>query len=387
MASVFSTNLLPTDVDESDTLYVTDRDLNVVYSNAEWAKFANRNAGAALLGDGAPVNLLDNFVGRQCDHWQHIYRLLREGRLPHHQERMDCSSPNERRIYQLRVTPRRDESGDVAWFIHHNVRVDGKLEVVDRVAGQLDQLKHPRALTREFQNRIVDRQIRVPSFEIASHFEPLEEIGGDLVWHREYPNGTCDLIHADVMGHGADAGAMAAKMAVILDELAAVDVPPAETVAALNRAMRRIIPDGEVMFATGLCLRFEENRHRVVCCDFGHESPIFSRSGEIQIKNGLPVGLVERNNPWLETILDLSEHGTRFLVYSDGIIEQFNSVGAMFGVRGLSRAFRTAIDLPVAQMLDRIIAKLRAFQGSALAKDDQTLLAIEFNGQPMARSD
>ncbi len=387
MSSVFSTSLLPTDVDESDTLYVTDRDLNVVYSNEEWARFATSNTGAALLGGRAPVNLLDNFVGRQCDHWQHIYRLLREGRLPHHQERMDCSSPDERRIYQLRVTPRRDESGEVAWFIHHNVRVDGKLEVVDRVAGQLDQLKHPRALSREFHDRIVDRQIRVPSFEIASHFEPLEEIGGDLVWHREYPNGTCDLIQADVMGHGADAGAMAAKMAVILDELAAVDLRPAETVAALNSAMRRIIPDGEVMFATGLCLRFEENRDRVICCDFGHESPIFSRSGAIEVKNGLPVGLVERNNPWLETTLDLLEHGTRFLVFSDGIIEQFNSDGAMFGVRGLSRAFRAAIDLPVEQMLDRIIAKLRAFQGSALAKDDQTLLAIEFNGQPMTRKD
>ena len=379
MLPAFSSDLLPHDVDPSDTLYVTDRDLNVVYTNDEWVTFANENNGRDLLDADWNTNLLDNLSGRQRERWEHIYRLLREGRLPHHQEKMNCSSPSERRIYQLRITPQNDRHGDVAWFVHHNVRVDNKPDAVDRVSRQLDQLEHPEKLAEEFQHRILERKIRIPSFDVARHFEPLEEIGGDLVWHREYPNGVSDLIHADVMGHGVTAGLVAAQIAVVLDEIASVELSPSETVAALNRALLRIAPR-EVVFTTGLCFRLERDREHVICCNFGHEGPIFSRSGPLALKGGSPVGLVERKKPWLETTVELGEHGSRFLVFSDGITEQFNPGGEMFGVDGLVTAFRKAMDAPLDEMVRHIVQELKSFRGGALVKDDQTLLALDFTG-------
>ncbi|MFT7535152.1 MAG: serine phosphatase RsbU (regulator of sigma subunit) [Hyphomicrobiaceae bacterium] len=175
-----------------------------------------------------------------------------------------------------------------------------------------------------------------------------------------------------------EAGLMATKIAAMLDEIASVELSPSETVTALNRAMLRIMPSDQVMFATGLCLRFEPDRERVICCDFGHEDPIFSRSGPISMRGGYPVGLVEREEPWGETILELREHGSRFLVFSDGITEQFNDDGEMFGVAGLVKAFQRTIDAPVDEMVRPIIEELRSFRGSAQVKDDQTLLALHF---------
>ena len=110
MSRRFSEAMLPREVDAADTLYVADRDLNIVYSNAEWSRFAADNHGGKLLEGGWNGNVLANLMGKERDRWQHIYRLLLEGRLPHHQETMNCSSPTERRIYHLRVTPERDES-------------------------------------------------------------------------------------------------------------------------------------------------------------------------------------------------------------------------------------------------------------------------------------
>lgn len=382
MPRAFSNDLLPRNIDESDTLYVTDRNLNVVYTNNEWATFADENNGHKLLESDWNVNLLASLCGKQRERWEHIYRLLRQGQLPHHQEQMNCSSPTERRIYQLRVTPKKDEHGEIAWFIHHTVRIDNKTEALEQIARQLDQLGHSKALAEEFQKRIGDRTVKIPSFEVARHFEPLEKIGGDLVWHREYPDGTSDLIHADVMGHGVAAGMVATKIAAMLDEIASVQMSPTETVKALNRALLRIMPSDQVMFATGLCLRFEPDRERVICCDFGHEDPIFSRSGPISMRGGYPVGLIEREEPWGETTLELREHGSRFLVFSDGITEQFNSNGEMFGVTGLVGAFQRAIDAPVHEMVRRIIEELQSFRGSAQVKDDQTLLAVHFARNP-----
>jgi sigma-B regulation protein RsbU (phosphoserine phosphatase) len=100
------------------------------------------------------------------------------------------------------------------------------------------------------------------------------------------------------------------------------------------------------------------------------------------MRGGYPVGLIEREEPWGETTLELREHGSRFLVFSDGITEQFNSNGEMFGVTGLVGAFQRAIDAPVHEMVRRIIEDLQNFRGSAQVKDDQTLLAVHFARNP-----
>jgi sigma-B regulation protein RsbU (phosphoserine phosphatase) len=376
----FSTDLLPLDVEPADTLYVIDRELNVVYSNEEWARFAADNNGLPLLRKGWNKNVLANMSGKEKERWKHIYRLLLDGRLPHHQEPMNCASPVKRRSYQLRITPEKDEMGEVAWLVHHNVRLDTRPDAMDRVSRQLEQLDDPEQVTREFRKRIVERKIRIPSFAVARHFEPLEEIGGDLVWHREYPEGISDMIHADVMGHGAEAGRVAAKMAVMLDELATLELRPGRTAAALNRALTKIAPMDGVMFATGLHFRFEQDLKRVTCCSFGHDGPIFSRTGPIQIESGFPVGLAEEDEPWPENSIDLTEHGKRFLVFSDGITEQFNAEGEMFGIDGLYEAFLKHIYLCLDEMVNRIVKDLTGFRGTALVKDDQTLLALDFVG-------
>ncbi len=235
MSGKFSADMLTQEIAAADTLYVADRDLNIVYANEAWTDFASENKGHELLETGWNENLLANVSGRQRDRWEHIYRLLLAGRLPHHQEQMNCSSPTERRIYQLRITPQHDERGDVAWLVHHNVRIDnaagcrGPGPPAARAASTEGGELH-----EEFRRRIVERRIRIPSFDVARYFEPLEAIGGDLVWHREYPNGVSDLIHADVMGHGEVAGRLAAKMAVVLDEFASVDLSPSQTVSRLE---------------------------------------------------------------------------------------------------------------------------------------------------------
>ena len=311
MSERFPPEILPPGVRPDDTLYVADRNLDIVYSNDEWFRFATENEGQRLLSDDWNQNVLANFRGAQRDRWRHIYELLLAGRLPHHEETMNCSSPVERRIYRLRITPRKDASGRIAWLVHHNARVDDQPQAVERVGRQLRQLDDADHLTEAFRRSIVERELRLPSFEVAVHYEPLDEIGGDLVWHREYPDGVSDLVHADVVGHGLEAGRLATKMAVVLDELASAELPPRQTVAALNQALKGIVAEDAVMFATGLCFRFEPDRERVTCCSFGHEGPIFSRAGLVPVPPGYPVGLALSEKPWEEAHLVVADDGRR----------------------------------------------------------------------------
>jgi hypothetical protein len=369
--------LLPSDVAADDILYVVDHELRLVYSGGEWNRFATENKGERLLDKNWNPSVLDNMSGKSKTRWAHIYRMLLEGRLPHHQEEMICSSPTEKRMYRLRITPKRDDAGDVAWLVHHTVRVDEGRDVVHRVRERLGELDDPERVDHEYRASIAARRLKIPSFRLARHFQPLESIGGDLVWHREYPEGVADLVHADVSGHGETAGRLAAKIVVLLDELAAARSGPAEVISNLNRALLEVTVDDSQLFATGLFFRFEPGGQRLICSSMGHEGPIFSRTGEVKVETGPPVGLVEEFQPWPETVIDLAEHGTRFLVFSDGITEQFNIEGEMFGTERLLQAFRNHLDRPLDDLVSRIVDEYDRFRGEALTKDDQTLLALE----------
>jgi len=372
------------EVDPHDTLYVADRDLNVVHINEEWNRFALENRGGKLLGKGWNRNLLENLSGKEKERWRHVYSLLLDGRLPHHQENFICSSPVERRIYRMRITPLHDEAGRVAWLVHHTVRVDDREDVLDRASRRLDELENAETVAREYRRGVVERPVAIPRFRLARHVEPVEEAGGDLLWHRQDPDGTADLVHADVMGHGTAAGRLATKILVLLDELVTSARDPDRILGELNRALLRLAPDGQVNYATGLFFRFRPGEERIACYSFGHHGPIFSRSGQVPVESGLPIGMVDEAERWPQNCIALAHHGNRFLVFSDGIVEQFNIEGEMFDVAGLLRAFRERLELPLNEMLQGIVSELDAFRGKALVKDDQTLLALELDAAPPA---
>jgi sigma-B regulation protein RsbU (phosphoserine phosphatase) len=255
--------------------------------------------------------------------------------------------------------------------------VDEEQDVVQRVSRRMEELEDPERVNREFRDSIAARRLTIPRFRIARHFQPLQTIGGDLIWHREYPEAVADLVHADVAGHGEIAGRLATKIIVLLDELSAARREPVEVISGLNRALLELAPGDVPLFATGLFFRFEPGGQRLICSSMGHEGPIFSRTGEVKIENGPPAGLVEEPEPWPENIIDLAEHGTRFLVFSDGITEQFDIEGEMFGTARLLQAFRSRLDRTLDEMLRGIVDELVRFRGEALIKDDQTLLALE----------
>lgn len=372
--------MLPPDVGPDDVLYIVDKQLKVVYTNEEWAKFASNNNGAKLLGKGFNANLLENMSDKEKARWRYIYCLLLEDRIPYHKENFICSSPVKKRIYQLRITPKKDSSGNISWLVHHTFKFDETQEALAHIRGRLGKMDDSNRVTQEYRQRIINRTIRIPRFRTARHLKPLENIGGDLLWHREFPQGVAHLTHADVMGHGAAAGRCAAEIAIILDEVTDVKERPRSLVSILNRALTRLAAD-DVIFATGLIFRFDQSGQNLTCANFGHHSPIFSRTGQIYIDSGPPVGLAKEVQPWPESRIDLVEHGNRFIVFSDGITEQFNIEGEMFGTARLVRAFRRYLDMPLDEMLAKILRELNGFRGAALVKDDQTLLALEFVGE------
>ena len=366
------------DLRPESTLYVADEDLQVIYSNEEWRRFAKENKGEELANPPLNTRLLDSMSRSAGERWAAIYGLLLEKRLSHYEEDFICSSPEERRIFRLRITPTETPDGHGTWLVHHTIRIDDSAEDREQLRQRLRALESdPELLESEYRRRVMKPKIEVPGFSVAEYFRPLEDIGGDLTWHRQYPDGETDLVVADAMGHGYEASLHAAKLAIMLDALAASDREPQDLLASLNRGLIRNRPSQETAFATGLHFRFRQGTSRLRCANFGHSGPMFSRTGHVDLKVGVALGLVDTLPIWPETELDLDEHGARFLVFSDGITEQFNPAGEMYGTDRLLQAFRAALELDVDTMLQRIVEDVTTFRDDAPVKDDLTLIALE----------
>ena len=368
--------LLP-DVDADSMVYVADEELRLVYTNTQWQSFANDNGGTQLAVPPRSTHLLESMGGKQRERWASIYELLLDGQLSHYEEDFICSSPEEHRIYRLRSTPVRDEHGK-RFLVHHTVRIDDKAEEREAMRSRLQALDaDPEQVEQEYHERVVAPRLEVPGFRVAQFLRPLEGVGGDIVWHRRYDDGTTDLLLADAMGHGYEAGLHAAKMVMMLDSLAARFRAPQDILASLNRGMLRHRAEHETAFASGIIFRFQEGTTCVSSTNFGHGSPIFSRSGEVEMHVGMALGIVDTIPVWKETKLDLAEHGDRFLVFSDGITEQFDALGRMYGTDRLIELLASSQALDLDGLVSRIIEDVTAFRGDAVVKDDQTLIAIE----------
>jgi hypothetical protein len=68
--------------------------------------------------------------------------------------------------------------------------------------------------------------------------------------------------------------------------------------------------------------------------------------------------------------------GDRLLLYTDGIYEVFNG-DKEFGMAGFIATLRRCSDLPIPQLLDRLLDTARAFGETGSFEDDVCLLAIE----------
>jgi|GEM_PF-716522 hypothetical protein len=348
-----------------DLIYVVDKNLDIVEANDSWRQFAAENNGKRLLERGKPINALESMSGGHRERWQALYNVLLSGQLPEYRHTFSCPSPTLHRKFELIIQPRCSPSGEVEYLEHRT-----------RLLSTKPGSKRPKAMVPAAETSEAGVGVEKKPIQIRAFSRPLEGDGGDLVW-THYETGTrVWWLIADAMGHDE----RAARAAERLRDLVAENVggSPKSVIETVNAKFIQAYQGAVGMFVTGILCLTDLDLHEIRVCTFGHQGFLTTNNGSMKLKGGMPVGILLDAGPWPEDVLDTSTIGERGMVFTDGLIEQFNSQGEMYSIERLLEAFLNTMDVSLPESLKRIFQSVDEFRNGAAVKDDQTLLGFEF---------
>lgn len=207
---------------------------------------------------------------------------------------------------------------------------------------------------------------------IAWSYEPITEVGGDLLDVIPLPGGRTLLFVADAMGHGVQAALVVSTVKATLAAhlLEADDLPI--LMGLLDLAVGDLFADRFVTAAA--CVVDPESRTlRYVVA--GHPPVLISGPGGVVALHagGLPLGTgLSMGLEGGEIALD---PGAGILLYTDGLTDAQGPTGAQFGIAALVETFARHSSTDPDAMVRGIRDALEDFQGPVPLPDDLTILA------------
>lgn len=242
-----------------------------------------------------------------------------------------------------------------------------------------ERVRHELDLAGEIQRSLLP-EARPEPFPVHGVNVAARTVSGDFFDFFDLETGEICFAVGDVSGKGMNAALLMAKTASLFRCLGKTVRSPGRLLAAINREICETATRG--MFVTMVAGVFDPRGGRVRLANAGHEPPLYrDRDGHYRAieAEAPPLGILALSGPdsdYPETELLLN--GGILYVFTDGVTEGYLDDGKTLGVDGLKRIFDGHADVPVADRLNAVIARLRLSRQSL--RDDLTLLAVNDAG-------
>jgi len=227
--------------------------------------------------------------------------------------------------------------------------------------------------------------------ELAWAYRPCDELGGDSLGYHVLDDRHISLYVLDVTGHGVkaalrsvaathalsphlDRSSIVARATVWSEEEWAVS--PNATITELNRRFPFEEATNQFMTAVYGLLDTETGEFRYVAA--GHPGPILVQpDGSLSVHDAPcpAVGVLE-DATYEESTVQVRP-GERLVIYSDGLVEEKNEAGDLFGIDRLRSAVQEAASRPIKEMVESLVQQVIAWRGTDHLSDDLTILAVE----------
>jgi serine phosphatase RsbU (regulator of sigma subunit) len=240
-----------------------------------------------------------------------------------------------------------------------------------------ERVEHELRVARRIQQASLPKEVpKLEGWQIAHHYQPAREVGGDFYEFLELPNGRLGIVVGDATGKGVPAALVMSTTCGMLRALALSVDSPGEALERVNGALSARIPANT--FVTCFYAILDPKSGYLHYANAGHNLPCRRHDGQADElrARGMPLGLM----PGMayeekEVVLDA---GDSALFYSDGLVEAHDPQRReMFGFPRLRRLVgeHSGAD---GSLIDPILDELSGFLGKRWEQeDDITLLTLQ----------
>jgi sigma-B regulation protein RsbU (phosphoserine phosphatase) len=251
----------------------------------------------------------------------------------------------------------------------------------DSMQDALKKIRRETQIAKSIQNKILpEDKIYDEAVAVNSFYQPADDLGGDIFDIVHISEDEILLYIADVSGHGIQA----ALLTVFIRERVRANLKtaregPARLLGKIVRDFNSLDMDATLYVTMALCL-YDRRRHELSIANAGHGCYplILRRNGHVEMVpiKGLPVCAIADEDSYEEEIVGLSP-GDRLILYTDGIVEEFDvSKGGTFGPEGV-RAIAEKFKNYDGRYVAHAIAEEAAKYGLLNAKDDRTIVVAD----------
>jgi sigma-B regulation protein RsbU (phosphoserine phosphatase) len=228
---------------------------------------------------------------------------------------------------------------------------------------------------RQIQQSILPKHApQVAGLAVATHYDSMAEVAGDLFDFVVTPAGQLGVLVADVSGHGVPAAIVASMVKIAL---AVQEGEVADPGAVLTRMNRALYGRFEKAYVTAVFGLIDPAAGTLTYASAGHPSPLLRRSdGRIESldERGIVLGFIP-DADYKSAVVRVTA-GDRVIFYSDGITEASRADGEFFGDREFQRLLAGGSAQTPAGFIATLVDAARRWVGADF-EDDVTVVVVD----------
>jgi sigma-B regulation protein RsbU (phosphoserine phosphatase) len=244
-----------------------------------------------------------------------------------------------------------------------------------------ERLKSELNVARDIQYKIIPS--KTPSCEeldIAAHFIPAFEVGGDYYDFFKLSDNKLGVVIADVSGKGIGAAFIMAEIKVVFESLTRLIESPKELLIKVNQILSRTLD--KKTFVTAVYGVIDKKEGTFTFARAGHMPVYLCREGRPEqiIPNGIGLGLsfTSTFDETLEEVKINMKENDLIALYTDGVTEAKNLKFEEFDFVRLEEALSGCNQNSSEHLKGKIINKISTFVQGNSQYDDITLVVFKW---------
>ncbi len=246
---------------------------------------------------------------------------------------------------------------------------------------ELITLSHELETAQQIQSFILPGEgVDLENLQIAARYVPMASVAGDFYDFAKVDEKRLGILVADVSGHGVPASLFISMVKIAFASNTTHAANPSEVLAGINKVLCGKL---ESDFVTAGYLYLDTQEKNMAYAGAGHMPLLLWRAAEKKIlefrEKGTVLGQFE--DIQFKNIHIPLQPDDRIILYTDGIVETFNSAHTLFGFERLKEFIVSNAQLPAGEFADALIRQIFNWSGRPSEEtldDDLTLIVADY---------